>query len=217
MNNELVKHPRSRRFGPARLVLTVSVAFNLLSDDRCRAQIVDYTWTGPPAARNPSGDWTDEGNWSPSRGIPNSFGVTATIDLDRTDAYEVRVDPASLPATYVVQNLKPQTVTVDPLNSGRLDFVVRAYRSVLGTVRVFDACSGTYVPVPGVEVKLKSLEVVSTTDEAGRYAFRELPAGQHTLVATKGGNSAATTVTTARPTIFQRPGSPRECRRRSFR
>ena len=109
--------------------------------------------------------------------------------------YEVRVEPASVPATYVVQDLKPQTVTVDPLKPGRVDFKVRAFRSVLGVVRFYDACVGAYVPVAEVAVTLQPLGIVSTTDQAGRYVFRDLPAGSQTLSAQHAGSSATVPVT----------------------
>jgi hypothetical protein len=57
-----------------------------------QAQATDFVWTGPSISRDHSGNWSDEGNWSPSRRIPNDFSDTATINLDVTAAYEVRVD-----------------------------------------------------------------------------------------------------------------------------
>lgn len=107
----------------------------------------------------------------------------------------MRVNPASVPATYLVQDLKPQSMRVDPAQPGRADFVLRAYRSVLGNVRLYDVCTGTYVPVPGVMVTLRPLEIVSITDQAGRFLFRNLPAGQHTLAATYTGSTATVPVT----------------------
>jgi hypothetical protein len=113
----------------------------------------------------------------------------------RAGTYEVRLDAASIPSTYVVQDLVPQTVSVAPGEPGRLDFVVRAFRSVTGSVRVYDACAGTYVAVAGVRVTLQPFGSATVTDSAGRYAFRDLSAGAQTISATHGGRAATVAVT----------------------
>jgi hypothetical protein len=107
----------------------------------------------------------------------------------------VRVEPASVPSTYLVQDLRPQTVSVDPSNPGRVDFKVRAYRSVLGVVRVYDVCSGAYVPMAGATVTLNPLNLVTTTDRVGRYVFRDLPAGNHNVSATHAGKTTTVPLT----------------------
>jgi hypothetical protein len=118
-----------------------------------------------------------------------------TLDGLQAGSHEVRLEPTSVPAGYPVQNLQPQTIVLDPARPGRVEFVLRPLRSILGSVRVYDACTAAYVPVGDVEVTVSSSTSPSITDAAGRFAFRDLPSGPQTLTATHAGRTATVPVT----------------------
>jgi hypothetical protein len=122
---------------------------------------------------------------------------TFTLDGLQAGTHQVRVEPTSVPVGYPVQNLQPQTIVLDPARAGRVEFVLRPLRSILGSVRVYDACTAVYVPVRDVEVTLSSATSTSITDADGRFVFRDLPAGPQTLTATHAGRTATVAVTLA--------------------
>ena len=110
--------------------------------------------------------------------------------------YDVAIDAGSVPAGYPVDSLAVQRVRVEKSVPGRVKFVLRPYRSVAGRARMFDRTSGRYVALPGAMVEILPLGRRSVTDANGQYTFRNLPAGQYTIVAKQNGyeNSAAVSV-----------------------
>jgi hypothetical protein len=127
---------------------------------------------------------------------------TFTFDGLQAGSHEVRLEPTSVPAGYPVQNLKPQTIVLDPARPGRVEFVLRPLRSILGSVRVYDPCTAEYVPIGDVEVTVSSSAAPSITDAAGRFAFRNLPSGPQTLTATHAGRTVTVAVTLANGTAL---------------
>ncbi len=97
--------------------------------------------------------------------------------------YDVTIEAGSVPAGYPVDTLAPQRVRVEHTAPGRATFVLRPYRSVAGRARLFDRETGQYVALAGATVELLPLRRQSVTDANGQYAFRNLPAGQYTIVA----------------------------------
>ncbi|HEY7502397.1 MAG TPA: carboxypeptidase regulatory-like domain-containing protein [Vicinamibacterales bacterium] len=101
--------------------------------------------------------------------------------------YDVTIDPGSVPAGYPVDTLEPQRVRVEATAPGRAEFVLEPYRSVSGRARVFNRASGQYVGLAGAIVELQPLQRRTVTDANGQYAFRNLPPGEYTIVATHNG------------------------------
>lgn len=101
--------------------------------------------------------------------------------------YEVAIEAGSVPAGYPVATLAPQRVRVGHAAPVRATFVLRPYRSVAGRARLFDRARGQYVALAGATVEILPLRRQSVTDASGAYAFRNLPAGQYTVVATHDG------------------------------
>jgi hypothetical protein len=96
--------------------------------------------------------------------------------------YEVAVDPDSVPAGYYVEDLKPQRISLQNGTPSRLDFQIRALRSVTGQATVYDTKAGRYVPAAGVPVELRELSRTTVTDALGKFRFSDLPAGDFTVV-----------------------------------
>lgn len=89
----------------------------------------------------------------------------------------------------------PQRVHVDYDAPGRAKFVLRPSRSIAGRARVFNRESGQYIVLANATVELLPLQRQSVTDANGQYAFRNLPAGDYTLVATVDGHEQRRAVT----------------------
>ncbi|MGH9308044.1 MAG: carboxypeptidase regulatory-like domain-containing protein [Vicinamibacterales bacterium] len=108
--------------------------------------------------------------------------------------YDVSIEAGSVPAGYPVDNLTPQRVRVDQNAPGRARFVLRPYRSVAGRARLFNRDTGQYVALGGATVEILPLRQQSVTDANGQYAFRNLPAGEYTVVAKHDGRDHSVAV-----------------------
>lgn len=95
--------------------------------------------------------------------------------------YAVATLPESYPPGYSLQALAPQQVTVEPGRPARLQFNVKALRSISGRVVVYDKTTLQTVPLAGAVVRLKELGLEARTGENGAYIFRSLPAGTYTV------------------------------------
>lgn len=109
--------------------------------------------------------------------------------------YDVSVDASSVPVGYPMDLLTPQRVRVEDATPGRATFVLRPYRSVSGRARLFNRGTGEYVPLVGTPVELRPLQRQSLTDANGLYTFRDLPAGEYTIVAKHNGREHLARVT----------------------
>ncbi len=96
--------------------------------------------------------------------------------------YKVSVDPDSLPDGYFLEDLKSQQISLEDGVPNRLDFRVRALRSLTGHVTVYNATLGQYVPAVGVTVELRGLSRQTTTNSSGTFIFQDLPSGNFTVV-----------------------------------
>jgi len=113
------------------------------------------------------------------RGVTGGDGSFTFAGLAE-GAYEVLVDPGSVPAGYALEALAPQQVNVNTTAMAVLQFVLVAHRSVTGSVRLFDRAAGRYVPVKDAVVELGPQR--SVTDDRGVFLFRDVPAGPRTVV-----------------------------------
>jgi hypothetical protein len=95
--------------------------------------------------------------------------------------YTVTTLPESYPPGYSLQSLAPQHVTLNAGQPARVPFSVKALRSISGRVVVYDKTTLQTVPLAGVMVRLKELELEVPTAENGAYIFRSLPAGTYTV------------------------------------
>jgi hypothetical protein len=109
--------------------------------------------------------------------------------------YDVSIDGGSVPAGYPVNALAPQQVDVDYDSPGRARFVLRPHRSVVGRAKLFNRESGQYSALSNVTVELRPLQRHSVTDALGQYAFRDLPAGDYTVVVRHDGREHTIAVT----------------------
>jgi hypothetical protein len=109
--------------------------------------------------------------------------------------YEAAVDPGTLPAGYALQGNLSSAVSVTPAAAGRVAFQVKALRNVGGQVELVEPRTGKRTPGVGVEVALQGLSRKATTDQHGRYLFRELPAGIFSFSVDYDGRSFSQTLT----------------------
>ena len=91
--------------------------------------------------------------------------------------YEVGIDPSSLPGGFPLDPVGPERVSALVDAPGRVEFVLRPYRTVAGSVRLFNRTTGAYLPLAGATVQIDELNRRTLTDANGAYMFRDLPAG----------------------------------------
>jgi cell division septation protein DedD len=77
---------------------------------------------------------------------------------------------------------------------GAATFVLRAYRTVSGTVRAFDRDRGLYVAIAGAAVRIRDGEHRILTDANGRYLLRDVPPGEQTVTASYQGQQQAVAI-----------------------
>lgn len=79
--------------------------------------------------------------------------------------------------------------------TAEISFTLTAIRSLTGRVTICDTSTTQHVPAAGVTVVLRELARQSVTDEDGVYLFRNLPAGDFTLVVVYEGKEVVRRVT----------------------
>lgn len=109
--------------------------------------------------------------------------------------YTISTLPESYPPGYSLQGIEPQQVTLAAGRPGKLQFTVKALRSISGKVLVYDKTLLKPVPVSGARVKLQGTSFETTTAANGAYLFRNLPAGTFVVNAEYQGKKAASAVT----------------------
>lgn len=108
-------------------------------------------------------------------------GRFAVPELGAGD-YTVSVDPDSLPNGYFLEDLKPQQVSLQDGIPSKVDFRVRALRSLTGHVTVYNPALGQYVAAVGVTVELRELSRQTKTNSSGAFVFQDLPSGNFSVV-----------------------------------
>jgi Carboxypeptidase regulatory-like domain/Pilus formation protein N terminal region len=96
-------------------------------------------------------------------------------------SYTVSTVPESYPPGYSLQTLEDRLVTLEPGKPARVEFTVKALRSVAGRVLVYDNTLLRPVPLAGATVRIQELSLETITAENGAYLFRNLPAGTYVI------------------------------------
>ena len=130
-------------------------------------------------------------HWSASTDSDGSFFLRQLPEGE----YEVAMDEESVPAGYLTAELEPQKVKVEASTPGRVEFHMKALRSIAGRVVTFDRATNKVIPVSRMQVRLKETAKISVTDALGQYVFRDLPAGQYTVAVTAGAKDVSRSVT----------------------
>jgi hypothetical protein len=105
------------------------------------------------------------------------------FNLKDEGAYTVTIDAQSLPPGYDLASARPQTVKVEVNDPGRADFVVRALRSVYGTV----SCAGAPLDNHQAALHLDKAQSSIAVDQNGKYKVSDVSSGWHELAVTYGG------------------------------
>ena len=125
--------------------------------------------------------------------------TTDTSGRFRVDAapgdYELAALADSVPAGYDPTELTPPSIHLEPDAPVTTELVIRAERSVAGTVRSRRGATS---------IRIVELDRAGTLDAEGRYVFRSLPAGTYTIEATVHGTVHRRTVEVpAKPTAIK--------------
>jgi len=97
--------------------------------------------------------------------------------------YDVSTQPASYPPGYVLQNMQQQSAKVEIGRPQKVEFRVKAIRSLSGKITTYDTDKLQSVPLADVTVSLKELNLETKTSSSGVYLFRNLPSGIYTIAA----------------------------------
>lgn len=109
--------------------------------------------------------------------------------------YTISTLSESYPPGYSLPSIAPQQVTIAAGKPAKLQFTVKALRSIAGKVLVYDKALLKPVPVAGARVQLQGTSLETTTTANGAYLFRNLPAGTFVLNAEYQGKTAVQAVT----------------------
>jgi hypothetical protein len=71
---------------------------------------------------------------------------------------------------------------------------IAAQRTLIGSVRVYDAAAGSYIPVPGAVIAIAALNRKATSNAAGKFTISQLPAGDFVVTITASASSCTQTV-----------------------
>jgi hypothetical protein len=96
--------------------------------------------------------------------------------------YTITLDPDSLPPEYDLLSVKPQTAKVGVSEPARIDFVVRALRSIYGTVR----CTGAPLNSNQISLVIDGAALATAVDQNGNYKVSDLSGGWHEITISYG-------------------------------
>ena len=116
-----------------------------------------------------------------TRGVQTEGSGKFTFPGLPAGTYQVATVAESYPPGYSLQALEPQEATIEAGKPARLEFSVKALRSISGKVLVYDKTLLQQVPLAGAKVFLQGLSLEATTAENGAYLFRNLPAGTYVV------------------------------------
>jgi hypothetical protein len=122
-----------------------------------------------------------------------------------TGNYILGTEAESYQPGYDLQNLAEKTFELKPGAPLRVEFTVRALRSITGSVTIYDPASFKRIPVSGAMVRIEQSGIEARTDASGRYILRRVPAGELTVTAERPGSARSKKVE-----VPQQPGEVRD-------
>ena len=125
-----------------------------------------------------------------AEGKTSTSGAFTFSKLDH-GSYKVALDVATLPPSHALDADIPHSLVVQPDQPGRVDFVVRALRSVSGTV----TCNGEALEASVIELQIDGLPAI--VDVRGNFSLRDLTSGRHELLLVNGANQHRSTIDVA--------------------
>ncbi len=95
----------------------------------------------------------------------------------QSGSYQVQVSPESVPTGYSTEYLAPAHVSMTASSISHLLIKILAIRVLTGTVTVYDAAAGRYIPVKGAMVSIPKLSKSVTTGGSGTFTITGLTPG----------------------------------------
>jgi SdrD B-like domain len=112
------------------------------------------------------------------RSTETSQSGTFVVNLAKAAEITVSLDLNSIPPGYALDELSEKTVVVDADHPGHADFIIRALRSIAGTV----TCRNRIPSISGLQLEVDNKSPTKPFDSNGNYVVRDMAAGRHDLV-----------------------------------
>jgi len=117
-----------------------------------------------------------------SEQIRTSGSGSYSFNLKDSGTYTVTLDISSLPPDYDLLSVASGTAKAEINEPARIDFVVRALRSIHGTVR----CTGAPLDRKKVSMYVDGTHLAIAIDQNGKYKISDLTGGRHELTLSYG-------------------------------
>ena len=101
-------------------------------------------------------------------------------------SYQVQVDLESVPVGHSTEDLEPVEVLMTASSSAHPVIRIPAIRVLSGTVTLYDAAAGAYLPVKGAVVRVAALDKTAVTTSQGKFTLGGLPSGNVEVTITAG-------------------------------
>jgi hypothetical protein len=108
--------------------------------------------------------------------------------------YQIQVDLESVPVGHSTEDLTPVPVRMTASSSAHPVIRIPAVRSLTGSVTLYDASAGQYLPVKGAVICLVALDRSAITTSQGKFTLGGLPAGDVEVRITAGEATLTRTV-----------------------
>jgi protocatechuate 3,4-dioxygenase beta subunit len=109
-------------------------------------------------------------------------------------SYQIQVNPESVPMGYAPDDLIPVQVNITVNSASHPVIELPAIRILTGSVTIYDAAAGSYVPLKGAVVSIPKLARSMITNDSGRFIFGRLPAGDLEVTVVAGPYSCTHTI-----------------------
>src|SRR5580698_2109032 len=115
-------------------------------------------------------------------------------------SYLIQLNPETVAMGYETENLIPVQASITASLASHPVIEVPAIRVLTGSVTVYDAAAGNYIPLKGAVVTLSHLDKSVITNDSGKFLFGHLPPGDIEIKVVAGSYSCIHTINVpARP------------------
>src|SRR5262249_45232415 len=93
----------------------------------------------------------------------------------------IKIDRDTVPDGYLLDEIKPLSLQMRPGVPSRVEFSIRAMRTLSGEATYYNAAEGRYAPLVHTFVAIPALQRKTLTDGTGKFSFADLPSGNYMI------------------------------------